>query len=206
VVNWLIDIGVLVVCYLAGAIPSGLLISRQAAGIDIREHGSRNIGMTNVWRVLGWKLGLATLLADVLKAFAAVQVVPALGGAAIPALGVYAGAAVLIGNFFNVFLGGKGGKGVASSLGVFLALAPLSAAVVLVIFLAVVGLTRYISLGSVLAAAAFPVSVYTVRGVEPVFWLVLVIALLVILKHRANIGRLLKGTESRISFSKEKKV
>lgn len=197
----LLDIVILAGCYIAGAIPSGLLIGRQA-GMDIREHGSKNIGMTNVWRVLGWRYGLATLLADVGKAFAAVSAAPLIAPAVLPAFAVLAGAAVLLGNFFNCFLKFKGGKGVAASLGVFLALAPVVVLIVLAVFTAIVGATRYISLGSICAAALLPILVYTFHGFGPLFVMVLGISVLVIVKHRANIGRLLSGTESKFGGKK----
>lgn len=192
----LVAAGALLLAYIIGAIPTGLIVARQLAGIDIRQHGSKNIGATNVWRVLGWKLGLTTFLIDVAKAFLGVMQAVWLGGGGVW-LPVLAAFAVLLGNFFNVFLGFKGGKGVAASLGVFLALAPLPVLIAFLLFVVVVGVSGYISLGSVLAALALPVLVYTLQGTGPVLWLIVVVAVLVIAKHRANIVRLLNGTESK---------
>lgn len=200
--NILFDLALLIFCYIAGAVPSGLIIARKAAGIDIREHGSKNIGMTNVWRVLGAKWGLVTLLADAGKACIAVLIVKAFATAAIPAMPELGGVAVLLGNFFNCFLGFKGGKGVAASLGVFLALAPVAILIVFVTFVVIVAVTRYISLGSITGATIFPIIVYIQNGLTPLFFMVLVISALIIFKHRANIGRLLKGTENKFAFKK----
>lgn len=198
-----IDLAILWICYIIGAIPTGLLVARRLGGIDIREHGSKNIGMTNVWRVLGWKAGLTTLLIDVVKAMLAVLWLPLQGGEAIPALAVFAGLAVLIGNFFNVFLNFKGGKGVATSLGVFLALAPEAILCVFVLFVLIVAITGYISLGSLIGAILFPVAVYYFQGTGPVLYMVVIVSLLIIYKHRANIGRLMNGTESKFSLKKK---
>jgi glycerol-3-phosphate acyltransferase PlsY len=198
---WLTDVVLLVLAYFIGAIPTGLLVGRAARGIDVRQHGSGNIGMTNVWRLLGWKLGLTTLLIDAGKAAAAVLLLAPLGAGAIPAIAVFLGLAVLLGNFFNIFLGGKGGKGVASSLGVFLALSPAAVLICFAVFVAVVYTTRYISAGSIVAAVLLPILTAMFQGITPVFWLVLVVAVLVIVKHRANIRRLLNGTESKFGRS-----
>jgi acyl phosphate:glycerol-3-phosphate acyltransferase len=201
--NFLTDLGVLFLCYLMGAIPTGLLVARAAKGIDIRQHGSKNIGATNVWRVLGWKFGLTTFLIDVGKAFAAVLFVAGLlGTEALPYLPILGGVAVLLGNFFNIFLGFKGGKGVAASLGVFLALAAIPVLLAFTLFLVVVAVTRYISLGSILAAIALPILVAVFQGIDPLFYMMLVICGLVIFKHRANIGRLVKGTENKMGRKK----
>lgn len=203
-IGWLVVAGALVVGYLLGAIPTGLLIGKWFAGIDIREHGSKNIGFTNAMRVLGWRLGVPVLLIDVGKAVAAVLVLPMVArlvaGGAVPLepLAVYVGAAVLLGNLVNVFLGGKGGKGVATALGVFLALAWLPTLVALGVFLVVLAATRYVSLGSILAAVVLPVGVLLTQGHHALFWMTLLISTAVIVKHRANIARLMAGTENKV--------
>ncbi len=199
----LIAIAVLVFCYLMGAIPTGLIVGRRCKGIDIREHGSKNIGATNVWRVMGWKYGLTTFLIDVGKALAAVLFVPVLATGSGETLQVLGGVAVLLGNFFNVFLGFKGGKGVAASLGVFLGLAPIPVAIAFAIFLVVVFLSRHISLGSILAAASLPFLVLFFSGTGPLFVAILLVAILVIYKHRANVVRLVNGTEPKFSLGKK---
>ncbi len=199
----LIDAAALVLAYVIGAIPTGLLVARQFARIDIREHGSKNIGATNVWRVLGWKLGLATFLLDVGKALVAVLAVPLLAAGAIPDLAVYTGLAVLLGNFFNVFLGGRGGKGVATSLGVFLGLAPLAVACALGLFVVLVWATRFISVGSIGAALALPFLAYGFGASTALMVMVVVVAALVVFKHRTNIRRLAAGTETRFRFRRD---
>ncbi|MCC6547064.1 glycerol-3-phosphate 1-O-acyltransferase PlsY [Candidatus Sumerlaeota bacterium] len=192
------DVLLLFACYLVGAIPTGLLVSRLLGGINIREHGSRNIGATNVWRVLGWKLGLLTFAIDVLKAAAILLAVEQLPQGPIQHLLVFGGVAVLLGNFFNVFLNFKGGKGVATSLGVFLALAPKAILLAFLIFLVVFAISRYVSLGSLCAAVALPLLTYYFhRGDQALLVMVIIVAVLVIVKHRTNIVRLLNGTENK---------
>lgn len=201
--SWIAVVVALVVGYLIGAIPTGLLIGKRFAGIDIREHGSKNIGFTNALRVLGWKLGVPVLIIDVGKAVAAVLVLPWLatlvGGATpLQPLAVYVGAAVLLGNLVNVFLGGAGGKGVATALGVFLALAWGPTLIALAVFGVTLAATRYVSLGSILAAVALPVGILLSTGHGALFVMTLLISAAVIVKHRANIQRLIAGTENKI--------
>lgn len=198
----LTELLLLFLAYLLGAIPTGLLLGLLVKGIDVRERGSGNIGSTNVWRVLGWKLGVATLVLDAAKALVAVLALPLVAMGALPAFAVLAGAAVLLGNFFNIFLGGKGGKGAATSLGVFLGLAPLPMLITFAVFLVLVASLRIVSLGSVTGAVLMPVLVAVFHGFGALFVLVLIISLLVIVKHRTNIQRLLAGTEPRIGGKK----
>lgn len=198
----LLDGLVLVGAYLLGAFPTGLLVGKLARGIDLREHGSKNIGATNAWRVLGWKLGLTTFIIDVAKAYAAVAVGAALIGAGLPHAAIWCGVAALLGNFFNVFLGGKGGKGVATSLGVFLALTPVPILICLAVFGIILKVTGYVSLGSITAAVLLPILVAVFGGIGPLFWMILAISTLVIVKHRANIVRLMNGTENKMGKKK----
>lgn len=193
----LLDLLLLFLSYLLGAIPTGLVIGRLLKGIDVRQHGSGNIGTTNVWRVLGWKLGVTTLLLDVGKALVAVLLFPIVAMGVLPAFPVLAGTAVLLGNFFNIFLGGKGGKGAATSLGVFLGLAPIPMVITFAVFGVVLGVTRIVSLGSITGAVVLPILVGILHGVGPLFWMTVVMSALVIFKHRSNIRRLLAGTEPR---------
>jgi len=202
VITGLTAIAILLLCYVVGGIPSGLLIARAAGGIDIREHGSRNIGATNVWRVLGWKWGLATWLLDTGKACGIVLLVAPLSGGVPAWLPIAGGLATLMGNFFNPFLKFKGGKGVATSLGVFLALAPAAVIIAFAAFVVVVAITRYISVGSIVAATVLPLLVLYFNGGGLLFVAILLVSCLVIFKHRANIQRLRAGTEAKIGAAR----
>jgi glycerol-3-phosphate acyltransferase PlsY len=193
----------LLAAYLLGAIPTGLLIGKWFAGIDLREQGSKNIGFTNAVRVLGWKLGLPVLFIDVGKGYVAAGVLPLLAPEGSAALPVLMGLACLVGNLFNVFMNFRGGKGVATAFGVFLALAPIPILIALGAFLAVLALLRYVSLGSIVAAVTLCVSTGLIQGVGGVFWFTLFAAFVVIVKHRANIRRLLDGTENRVGGGKK---
>jgi glycerol-3-phosphate acyltransferase PlsY len=185
----------LILCaYLLGSIPTGLLLAK-AAGVDIRAAGSGNIGATNVYRTLGRSVGILTLVGDCLKGLIPVLVAQRLGmgDAGIAA----AGTAAFLGHVYTVFLRFKGGKGVATALGVFLGVSPASVGIALVIFIAVVAAWRYISLGSVTAAGAMPFIVAGLDGRPLIIAMSAVIALLVIWKHRENISRLRAGTENK---------
>ena len=180
--------------YLLGSIPTGLLLAR-AAGVDIRTTGSGNIGATNVYRTLGRSVGILTLVGDCLKGLIPVLVVRYLdlGDVMIAAVGT----AAFLGHVYTVFLGFKGGKGVATALGVFLGVSPAGVGIAVVIFIAVVAAFRYISLGSITAAAALPFIITLLDRRPPIIAMTAVIALLVIWKHRENIARLREGTESK---------
>jgi glycerol-3-phosphate acyltransferase PlsY len=189
--------------FLLGSIPFGYLVPRLARGVDIRSVGSGNPGFTNVYRAAGPGLGIAVLLADAAKGVFAVLAGRALAG---PNGAVLAGLAAIAGHVATPFLGFRGGKGVATTAGVFFTLLPLEAAVVLFLFFVVVGVSRYVSLGSVSAAAALPLSIVVgdaARGRPlrvPLFLLALSAAALIIWRHRANLRRLAAGTESRFRF------
>jgi glycerol-3-phosphate acyltransferase PlsY len=180
--------------YLLGSIPTGLLLAR-AAGVDIRTTGSGNIGATNVYRTLGRSVGILTLVGDCLKGLIPVLMVRYLGLGDIMIAAV--GTAAFLGHVYTVFLGFKGGKGVATALGVFLGVSPASVGIAVVIFIAVVAAFRYISVGSITAAAAMPFIITALDRRPPVIAMTAVIALLVIWKHRENIVRLREGTESK---------
>ncbi len=194
----------LVLCYLVGAIPSGLIVSQKFCGIDIREHGSKNIGMTNVWRVCGARYGLLTFLIDVGKAYLVVLSYLFFLPDAHTSVSITGGLAVLLGNFFNIFLGMKGGKGVATGLGVFLALAPKAVLICFALFLLVLSLTRYISVGSIAAATALPLLTLYFHGMGLLFFVILAVSVLVIWKHRTNIKRLARGQESKFYFRRKR--
>ena len=189
--------------FLLGSIPIGYLVGR-AKGIDIRQHGSGNIGSTNVLRTLGKGPGYFVFACDALKGIAAVllayRIFPNLGdlGAIAAAVGC------ILGHNFTPWLRFKGGKGIATSLGVLIALLPLTSVTVLGIWIVVFLTTRYVSLASILAAAALPVVAWFFTGIGTLFWFSLLIGILAIARHRENIARLINGTESRFSREKEK--
>lgn len=182
--------------YALGSIPTGLWLGQRLRGIDIREHGSKNIGATNTMRVLGKKLGAIALACDIAKGLIPVLLAQQLG--AWPYLPLVCGVAAILGHTFSFFVKFKGGKGVATSAGVFMGLAPLPTAVGVVVFATVLALTRMVSAGSILAAAAMAVSVFLLPTALPVQVLTVVVAVLVIYKHRTNIQRILAGNESKI--------
>jgi acyl phosphate:glycerol-3-phosphate acyltransferase len=182
----------------------------RAAGIDVRREGSGNIGATNVARVAGPLAGILTLAFDTGKGAAAVWLAGRVTNESATWM-MIAAFAVLLGHCFPPWLKFKGGKGVATALGVFLALCPLAAVSALLLFLLCVAYWRYVSLGSVAAAAAMPLLIYFLwapRHAPPIIVNVgtLAIALLVIYKHDGNLQRLVEGTEPRFSFSKKKEA
>ena len=191
--------------YCVGAVPFGLLLSR-GSGIDIRTQGSKNIGATNVARLLGKKMGALTLFLDVLKGYAPMSLAALLLQDAPDCDLVIAlcGAASVLGHMFPVYLGFKGGKGVATALGTFLYLAPLTVLGCLLIFIASVGLSGFVSLGSLLGSASILLWLYLLKVAVWKLWLAAFIVLMIWIKHYQNIGRLLKGTEK--SWKKKVKV
>lgn len=206
--------------YLLGSVPFGLLVARLH-GIDLRKVGSGNIGATNVIRALGRKWGIFCFVLDVLKGFVPMILVRLLGlcgpdptaGHLIGWLAV--GTAAILGHIFPIYLGFKGGKGVATSLGVVLGLWPyltVCGLAAFVIWLITVKIWRYVSLASILAAGAFPILLliailvlkdWTFGNLWPLFLVAVPMPLLVILRHRANIQRLLAGTENKIGQKKQ---
>ncbi len=203
---------VAVAAYLVGAIPFGYLVAKAARGIDIREHGSKNIGATNVGRVMGLKWFFVVFLLDFLKAAIPVSLLaygylPALVPEGWPASGIaaLAGLSILLGNMFPIYLNFRGGKGAATGTGVMLPLAPIPLLAALVVFLVTFMISRYVSLGSILAALALIITQLgahrsaAFRGeAAPVTWLCLIGATLLIYRHRTNIVRLWQGTENKI--------
>jgi glycerol-3-phosphate acyltransferase PlsY len=184
--------------YLLGAIPTSYLVSRFIAGIDLRKQGSGNLGATNLYRVLGWKYAVPVALFDIAKGAIPVLVfAPQASDSLLFAMAC--GVAAIMGHVFSVFVGFKGGKGVATAAGVMLGLTPLALAAAALVWVALVLLTGYVSLGSIAAAAVLPVAVYLLEdSTRPeLFWVDMAIAAGVILLHRRNIQRLLKGTENR---------
>jgi glycerol-3-phosphate acyltransferase PlsY len=192
---WIVSISV---AYLLGSIPFGYLLVRIFRNEDIREQGSGNIGATNVARSGAKGLGIATLLLDMGKALLAVVIARHLGAGNYD-LEVAAAVAAVLGHVFPVWLGFRGGKGVASALGVFLALTWPAGVAILLVFAVVFALTRYVSLASIVGLATFPLfGFHFVASRTPmVVFGFLFIPLLIIVKHHSNIRRLLSGTESR---------
>ena len=183
--------------YLIGAIPVGWLVARAFGGGDIRRRGSGNTGATNVLRTLGWMPAIVTLLGDVAKGYAAVVLAERLARPDITPIAVAAVAAV-VGNCWSVFLGFRGGKGVATGLGALLKLLPWATLAALPVFVVVVATFRYVSLGSLLGALCVPLGA-ALLGYPAAFNLAaLAIAVIVIGRHHANIARLRAGTESRL--------
>lgn len=187
----------LVASYLIGAIPTSYLVGRLARGIDLREHGSRNLGATNLYRTLGWKFALPVALFDIAKgAVPVLLIAPQVSPSRLFAL--VCGAAAVVGHVLSVFVRFRGGKGVATAAGVMLAFAPLAVGIAAVVWAAVVFGTGYVSLGSMIAAATLPAIVRLVRpGDWQLFWADVVVAVAIVWLHRANIGRLIAGTENR---------
>ena len=189
-----------IIAYLLGSIPNGLILCRAIWRIDIREYGSRNIGATNVYRTLGKGPGALVFLLDFLKGFLGAYIAMLLVDT--PLAMVLCGIAAILGHSASIFLGFKGGKGVATGLGVIAMLMPALTGIVFLIWLGIVFVTRYVSLGSIVGAALVPVlalffsypTEYTLFGVFA--------AVLVIVRHHANITRLMNGTESKIKAGK----
>ncbi len=200
---------ILIAAYLLGSIPFGYLIVRAQAGSDVRETGSGGTGATNVSRLAGKRAGIMTLVLDAAKGALAVYLACRFLASESEVNYWVAAAAIVavIGHIFPMWLGFRGGKGVATGVGVFLALSPLALAGAALIFLVVVLTTRYVSLGSITATVAFPVCVWLlarfvkpVEGLDAIMTAAIVGGALIIFMHRANIGRLLSGTESKFKL------
>ena len=211
--KYLIIIAVAVISYLIGSVNFSILISKAISGKDIRESGSGNAGATNMLRTHGKKMGVLTLLLDVLKGIVAIiiaMIVDKKIGANTGILSYIAGVCVILGHNFPIYFGFKGGKGVATSLGVVLMLDWKVGLIVAVCAIAIMAITRYVSLGSILGGAAYIV-VEIVKAIVTknynIVQLVCVVIIggLLIARHHANIKRLLSGTENKLSFGKKEK-
>lgn len=190
----LTGITLVIASYLLGSVPTGLLLGK-ALGVDIRTSGSGNIGATNVYRTLGRKVGIATLLCDCLKGLIPVLAARWLG---LPDIWTAAaGFAAFFGHVYTVFLRFKGGKGVATALGVFLGASPLAVLTAIGVFALVIWKWRYVSLASITAAAAMPIIVAIIDKRPLITAMTILIAAIVIWKHRENISRLKAGTENK---------
>jgi glycerol-3-phosphate acyltransferase PlsY len=189
----------LVLSYLAGSLPTSYLAGRLFRGIDLREHGSKNLGATNVYRTMGWRFAIPVGLVDVAKGALPVLL---FGSRApeIPAFGTWCGIAAIVGHTLSPFVAFKGGKGVATAAGVFLALAPAAVGIAALVWGLLLWLTGYVSVGSIGGAVALPVAdffLYPDRRAPLGLGLDLAVAAFIVWKHRANISRLLAGTENR---------
>jgi len=194
--------------YLLGSIPFGLILAKMLGGKDVRQHGSGNIGATNVSRVVGPLAGILTLVFDAAKGAAAVWLAAYFAGHSASAM-IFAGAAALLGHCFPVWLRFKGGKGVATALGIFIALCPWAALAAFVLFLLVLFFWRYVSLASLSAAAAMPLLIYFLWAPGHAPPLVITLgtlfaAALIFFKHDANLQRLTEGTEPKYPLNKSK--
>jgi glycerol-3-phosphate acyltransferase PlsY len=190
-------IGALLLSYVLGSVPTGLWLGLWIRKVDIREAGSKNIGATNTMRVLGKPLGAAALTGDVLKGLLPVILLARLHPESVH-LPLLCGVAAILGHSFSLFLKFRGGKGVATSAGVFLGLVTWPTVLAIAVFAAIVAASRYVSLGSIFASISLAISVWFVDTSNVVRIVVLLVALLIIIKHRANVQRILKGEENRV--------
>ena len=187
---------IMIAIYLIAAIPTGVVLARLMGGEDVRQKGSGNIGATNVYRVAGKLAGVLTLIGDTLKGFLPLLAFKTWLEPTPTQLGI-ASAVAILGHCYPIYLKFKGGKGVATALGIFLVLSPKVVFFALIVFILTVAITRYISLGSVLAALSAPLLILLLNHPQPIFLATLFIAALVIWRHNSNIRRLLDGTENR---------
>jgi glycerol-3-phosphate acyltransferase PlsY len=185
--------------YLLGATPTSYLAGKLVRGIDLREHGSKNLGATNVYRMLGWKYAIPVALFDIAKGAIPVLLFARWAGSdERPWLPVLLGAAAVIGHMFSPYVTFRGGKGVATAAGWFLALAPLPVLLAMLVWGVCLWLTGYVSLSSIIAVASVPVWIRVLGPDSPyVFWASLGLVVLIVFAHRRNIARLIAGTENR---------
>ena len=187
---------ILALAYLIGSVPFAVLLTRQWGAVDLRRIGSGNVGAANVFRVSGPKAGLLVATLDIVKGAASVALAERLGGDV--TVSAAAACAAVVGHVFPVWLGFRGGKGVATAWGAFSVLTPIAASLAFVVFVLTVWITRYVSLGSVLASAALPSFAYAMSNPQPIVVAALATALLIVLRHRTNLGRLWLGTVRRL--------
>jgi acyl phosphate:glycerol-3-phosphate acyltransferase len=186
-----------VTAYLIGSVPFALILARRMGTADLRRIGSGNIGAANVLRTSGVGAGVTVMLLDIAKGAGSVMLVQRFDGGAVTAA---AGLAAIVGHVFPVWLRFRGGKGVATACGVFSVLTPLAVGPALAVFLCAVWMTRYISVGSILASVALPPIAYATGSPPPVLGAALTASTLILIRHRTNLARVLAGTEQRIGF------
>jgi glycerol-3-phosphate acyltransferase PlsY len=187
---------IIALSYLVGSIPNGLIVGKMLKGVDIRQFGSKNIGATNMYRVLGPWPAFWVLVTDIAKGVAGVYIGKVLLGT--PPAALVGGIAAIAGHNWSLFLGFKGGRGVATALGVIAVLMPKVTAIVFIVWAVIVALTRYVSLGSIVAAALAPILIWQFGERLEYLYFGIVAAAFVIIRHRPNIERLLKGNELKI--------
>ena len=192
----------MIVAYILGSIPNALWIGKVFKGIDVREHGSKNTGSTNAARVLGAKLGILTLILDISKGAIPTLIATMLLESSISVILV--GICAILGHSFSIFMKFKGGKAVATTVGVFIVLVPGAILLAAVIFFLVFGITRYVSLSSMIGAISLPIWIVLFYKNIPLTIFGIIIAILIIVRHKSNIQRLLNGTESKFSINKKK--
>jgi glycerol-3-phosphate acyltransferase PlsY len=187
----------LVLSYLLGSVPSSYIAGRLLRGVDLREHGSGNLGATNAFRVLGAGVAAPVMLFDVLKGVVPAAMLPGIAGVPTLSWTLAFGAAAIAGHVFSVFVGLRGGKGVATAAGVFLALAPIAVLIGFIVWLAVLWASRMVSLASLTAAISMSVIIAVTDDRPAVLALGFVVAAFIVFAHRANIGRIIRGEEYR---------
>jgi len=202
----------ILLAYIIGSIPNAVWVGKLFYGTDVRQHGSGNAGATNVIRVLGYKAGIPVLILDVLKGWVAVQVIflfphPGLDENFITYVRICLAFAAVIGHVFPLFAGFKGGKGVGTLAGVAIALYPMALLITLGLFITILAISRYVSLGSILCGIFFPFIVIfiTVQVHTGLIILSIVVAIFIPITHIKNIKRLMKGKENKFNFRREKK-
>jgi len=195
------EVLVMLFAYLLGSIPFALLVVKLVKGVDVREYGSGNVGATNAFRILGLGLGILVALLDIGKGFIAVSVARYFF-ADQPLLLLVAGLLAIAGHNWPIFLNFKGGKGVATSVGVLISLSPKTILVAFLVWLIIVLITQYVSLASIVAAIVIPILMYLFAQETIFIILAVLIAIFVIYRHQANIKRLLAGTENKVSLNK----
>ncbi|MBI1782962.1 MAG: glycerol-3-phosphate 1-O-acyltransferase PlsY [Sphingobacteriales bacterium] len=203
------ELGLILLAYIIGSIPTALIVSKRFFGIDIRDYGSGNMGATNTYRVLGSRFGTIVMTIDMLKGLIASSLWLLLPYYTTPEfyrtnLQIGLGLAAVVGHIFPLFAQFRGGKGIATLFGMVLAIQPMVAVYSVVVFLAVLYLTRYVSLSSILASVAFTLLILVIfNEKEPLYRIFsIAVALLVVLTHQKNIGRLLRGSESKAAILK----
>jgi len=215
---------IVILSYLIGSVPNSIIISKLVRGIDIREHGSGNAGGTNVMRVLGWKYGLLVIFLDALKGAIAVVIISRLFYGPLPfenispfddftLVQIIAGMSAVIGHIWTVFASFKGGKGIATALGMLLTLITIDMLIAVGIFALVVLISRYVSLASIIAAISVPSTLFIrenlfhvdIPGYSTLLPFIIGVSVLVIFTHRKNLARLINGSENKISLRKKPK-